>query len=378
LNAYDYRHRRFRKETQTAVHFYVWDGWNLAAETVSNKLTSAVYADLYTWGTDLSGTLQGAGGVGGLLAVTRVSASSVQTFFPCYDANGNVTEYVDASGTVRARYEYSPFGEIISRSGDLADTFTHRFSTKPYDAETSFVVFQQRTYISAFGCWASRDPLDERGGLNLHGILDNKTINLYDFLGLLATVTAITDITDKDDWKIWELFFGLVPVSSGEIRIMATVSSPDDFINLLLTTYVLHGEISRVNLSGHGLAGGTGALASTKSIDLSRFTEQQKTTIQKVLAPNAEIFVYSCNAASGVRYFTSQSAADDLQTCIHAKDGLCAAGPDMGQYWNPSSNKIVAYFERLSSGWTRFTPQAKPKCAKTDSSVEIKFITEGN
>jgi hypothetical protein len=205
----------------------------------------------------------------------------------------------------------------------------------------------------------------------------NNPINVYDFLGLSAMVTAITDKTANDDWAVWELFFGLVPINAGEIRVMATVSSPDDFINLLQTTYVLHGEITRVNLSGHGLSSGTGALASTRRIDLSRLTEQQRATIRKVLAPNAGIFVYSCNAASGTRYFTSQSAANLLQTCIHAKDGLCAAGPDMGQYWNPSSNKVVAYFERLKSGWVRFTPKTKHKCDKDESSVEIKFITEG-
>jgi YD repeat-containing protein len=86
---------------------------------VVDAQTGATNVTRYLWGPDLSGTLQGAGGVGGLLAVIR----SDGTFFPCYDANGNVTDYVDANGTVRAHYEYSPFGETIAQSGDLADTF---------------------------------------------------------------------------------------------------------------------------------------------------------------------------------------------------------------------------------------------------------------
>ena len=124
---------------------YVWDGYNIAAEIVIDEVTSATNVTYYTWGLDLSGTLQGAGGVGGLLAVTTADLDqpdSLTTYYPCYDANGNITEYVDAAGNIRAHYEYSPFGEIVVQSGDLADTFTHRFSTKPFDAETSLVMYQ--------------------------------------------------------------------------------------------------------------------------------------------------------------------------------------------------------------------------------------------
>ena len=43
---------------------------------------------------DLSGTLDGAGGVGGLLA-TEVGGV---WYFPLYDNNGNVTDYVSETG----------------------------------------------------------------------------------------------------------------------------------------------------------------------------------------------------------------------------------------------------------------------------------------
>jgi RHS repeat-associated protein len=159
---------------------YVWDGYNIAAEIVVDEVTPSTNVTYYTWGLDLSGTLQGAGGVGGLLAVVR----SDGTFFPCYDANGNITEYVDGSGEIRAHYEYSPFGETIAQSGDLADTFTHRFSTKPFDAETSLVMYQLRPYAPGLGRWMSRDPIGERGGLNEYGFVGNDPANGRDYLGL--------------------------------------------------------------------------------------------------------------------------------------------------------------------------------------------------
>ena len=53
----------------------------------------------YFWGNDLSGTEQGAGGVGGLVAVSVDGAF----FTPCYDHNGNIVCYVSESGTIAAQ-----------------------------------------------------------------------------------------------------------------------------------------------------------------------------------------------------------------------------------------------------------------------------------
>ena len=69
---------------------------------------SPTFTKTNTWGADLSGSMQGAGGVGGLLAVT----DSTGTYYPTYDGNGNVSEYLDTTGTFVAHYEYDPFGRI--------------------------------------------------------------------------------------------------------------------------------------------------------------------------------------------------------------------------------------------------------------------------
>ena len=130
-NSYDYRHRRGRKATPAAVRDMVYDGWNLIQETVTHTNGTSSLSHNY-WGLDLSGTLQGAGGVGGLLAV-KIGG---QLYFPFYDNNGNIAEYVDALGNIRAHYEYSPFGETVAQTGDLADTFPHRFSTKYYGSSS--------------------------------------------------------------------------------------------------------------------------------------------------------------------------------------------------------------------------------------------------
>ena len=79
----------------------------------------------YAWGLDLSGTMDEAGGVGGLLWVNDASTINSQpsTHFVSYDGNGNVTALVDAgSGNETARYEYGPFGDLTKRGRFLVLT----------------------------------------------------------------------------------------------------------------------------------------------------------------------------------------------------------------------------------------------------------------
>ena len=130
----------------------------------------------YYWGKDLSGTLQGAGGVGGLLYETIDGV----IYIPCYDNNGNVTKYVDENGNIVASYTYDAFGALIAKSGPLADVFRHRFSTKYYDAETGLYYYGYRFYHPTFMRWLTEDPIAEDGGLNLYGFCGNNPVCRYD------------------------------------------------------------------------------------------------------------------------------------------------------------------------------------------------------
>jgi RHS repeat-associated protein len=102
--------------------------------------------------------------VGGLLSVILPGETPVETF-AVYDANGNVTEYVNASGATVAHYEYDPFGGISRQTGALADEFPHRFSTKYLDSETGLVYYGYRYYSPELGRWLSRDPLADHASL---------------------------------------------------------------------------------------------------------------------------------------------------------------------------------------------------------------------
>ena len=202
LNTYDYRRRRTSKTVQRLystippppappigveewqtleTRTFVYDDWNLIHETIyaiEGSITNIAEVQ-YFWGLDLSDTLQGAGGVGGLLAVSR----NGQFYFPTFDNNGNVTKCIDESGNVVAAYEYDDFGRYISQTGSLADFFRHRFSTKYYDPETGLYYYGYRFYSPDCRIWLNRDPIGELGGVNLYVICRNASSIYYDDIG---------------------------------------------------------------------------------------------------------------------------------------------------------------------------------------------------
>ena len=121
----------------------------------------------YVWGLDLSGTMDGAGGVGGLLWVTlhTASAAAAGTHFCAYDGNGNIVALSAASdGSGAARYEYGPFGESIRITGPAANQNPFRFSTKRTDPTTDLVLYEYRVYNASTARWLSKDPIGELGG----------------------------------------------------------------------------------------------------------------------------------------------------------------------------------------------------------------------
>ena len=181
---YDVQSRRIAKSVTTGgsagpTTLYLYDNWNRIAEYTG---TTPTLAKTYLWGLDLSGSTQGAGGVGGLLAVSEISNSPISNFYPTFDGNGNVSEYLTSAATFAAHFEYDPFGNTVVNT-DSAELFTYRFSTKPLDSETGLYYYGYRYYDPVTGRWPSRDPIEEQGGKNLYVFVRNCVTDRWDILG---------------------------------------------------------------------------------------------------------------------------------------------------------------------------------------------------
>ncbi|KJV05966.1 RHS repeat domain-containing protein [Methylocucumis oryzae] len=106
-----------------------------------------------------------------------------------YDDNGNVMALIDDAQNIVAQYSYSPFGQLQTATGPLADQ-PMRFSTKYYDPETGLSDFGYRFYRADVGKWLTRDPIGEAGGINLYGFVENNPVNFIDSYGY------------KSDWRL--------------------------------------------------------------------------------------------------------------------------------------------------------------------------------
>ncbi|HEY5912544.1 MAG TPA: RHS repeat-associated core domain-containing protein [Verrucomicrobiae bacterium] len=214
---YDWRGRRIVKKigpigsgTPTNIVKFLYDGWNLLA-TLNSLLATL---NSFTWGLDLSGSLQGAGGVGGLLSVWDSSSLNNQpsTHFVAYDGNGNVSALVNAANAVAvAQYAYGPFGEVLRATGPVAKANPFRFSTKYQDDGTDLLYYGYRYYSAGTGRWNSKDPILENGGINLYCFLRNNSVVSVDADGrynvrVLRKLNLICG-----GWSVDWIFEGQVP-----------------------------------------------------------------------------------------------------------------------------------------------------------------------
>ena len=191
---YDSLGRRVRRDFWTLVGAgvladrwsYVYDGWNIVAEIIFDSHMR----NGYVWGLDVSGSEEGAGGVGGLLFILN-SYGGLKSHSPTYDGNGNVTTLVriddiaSKAGDLSGRYEYDPYGNElvmpvsaseIFESDYAAETNPFRFSTKYKDIWIGHYYFGYRYYNPSTGNWLSRDPIEEQGGSNVYGYVGNEPV----------------------------------------------------------------------------------------------------------------------------------------------------------------------------------------------------------
>ena len=194
-NVYDGKmRRRIRKE-------YAWQNssWTLTAEVryiYADKLVLQERDGLnnplitYTRGRDISGTLDQAGGVGGLLARTenwKMNGDYLGSAHAYYhaDGNGNITTLIDTNQNIVARYSYDPFGNPSQASGPLAEANIYRYSSKEAHDPSGLVYYLYRFYDPGLQRWLNRDPIMERGGNNYYAFCLNSPISAIDPYGLV-------------------------------------------------------------------------------------------------------------------------------------------------------------------------------------------------
>ena len=201
VHAYDALGRRVR----TMVEAYVGGQWTAFSTTERDFLgrlplgieTSFVGGSSKSWrflrGPDASGTLEGAGGARGVLAVLK-DASSWKAV--AADTLGNVLALAGTGGDFTRR-TFDPWGNPLTRdaSGSLrASTLQERradydalplaWASQEVDPDTGLTHYHFREYSPSLGGWLTRDPIGLAGGyLNLRSYLGNRPVDALDVWG---------------------------------------------------------------------------------------------------------------------------------------------------------------------------------------------------
>ena len=192
--AYDYMGRRIEKKVSSkgVLSFYSWslekhykfayDGYKLIA--IYDAANNNALLMTFTWQPESAG-----------LDVPVSMTCDGNTYYYVTDGNKNVTGLLDQAGTRVAEYVYGPFGQLLSAEGELADVNPFRFSSEYADDETGLVYYNYRYYSPQLGRWTKRDPIEEKGGVNLYNMCNNSTITNMDLLGFFLLVSDLENPT---------------------------------------------------------------------------------------------------------------------------------------------------------------------------------------
>ncbi|WP_176012867.1 RHS repeat domain-containing protein [Victivallis sp. Marseille-Q1083] len=192
---YDYNGRRFSKKVYaksggnwvlSKESLFVYDNFKQIAEfTVSGG--AKTLAKSYVWQPETSGDFD--------VPLWQKVDGNVYTCV--VDGNKNVRRLLNTAGTEVANYDYDPFGGVTA-SGTASAGNPFRFSSEFLDEETGLVYYNYRYYSPTLGRWISRDPIGEKGGLNLYGFIRNSIPLLTDKQGLkVAEGCCGVDVTAK-------------------------------------------------------------------------------------------------------------------------------------------------------------------------------------
>ena len=177
---YDGLTRRTTREVSGVTwHSYYSDAWRPLEERKNAETTAALS---YLWGArhrdDLVRRDRAVGGT--TLNETRYV---LMDYF-------SAAAIADEDGEVKERYAYSAFGVRRVLAPEFAPRptsecgFEFGFQGQFLDTESGLMNYGYRYYSPNLGRWLSKDPIGERGGINLYGFVSNSPTVSIDRNGL--------------------------------------------------------------------------------------------------------------------------------------------------------------------------------------------------
>ena len=222
--------------TETVTHDYLTQNGKVVRETITTSMDTTTLDFFY----DESGRP--------FAFNYSIDGDTASTYYYILNLQGDVVQIIDANGVMQAEYIYSPWGEIISAEGDLAEINPLRYRGYYYDSETGFYYLQSRYYdpenhrfINA-DTYASTDSGDAIA-CNMFAYCQNNPVMLGDENGEIA------------GWLVRAIVGAAVGAITGAISALVTGGSAKDVLSSAAVGFVTG-----------GIVGATGSMKAGKIV----------------------------------------------------------------------------------------------------------------
>ena len=172
--------------TETVTHEYLTQSGKVVRETITTSMDTTTLDFFY----DESGRP--------FAFNYSVDGSDFETYYYILNLQGDVVQIIDANGVMQAEYVYSPWGEIVSAEGDLAEINPLRYRGYYYDSETGFYYLQSRYYDPENHRFINADSYASTGqgflGVNMFAYCNNLPVILHDSNGEFPSLLIVIPI----------------------------------------------------------------------------------------------------------------------------------------------------------------------------------------
>ncbi|MBS1955293.1 MAG: LysM peptidoglycan-binding domain-containing protein [Cyanobacteria bacterium SZAS-4] len=173
---------------------FVYDGLSRNVSIVETTAGSVTSTKQFVWAMDKMRTFKACEERDGTGTLTkkffnRGQMNSATKYFYDLDHLGSVRELMDNSGVTQAQYAFDPYGRVTKISETVGSDFG--YAGYYLHARSGLNLTRTRSYSSGLGRWINRDPLTERGGVNLYDYVSNYPVGYTDSSGLQGAGVSI-------------------------------------------------------------------------------------------------------------------------------------------------------------------------------------------
>ena len=172
--------------TETVTHEYLTQSGKVVRETITTSMDTTTLDFFY----DESGRP--------FAFNYTPEGSTPNTYYYILNLQGDVVQIIDEGGVMQAEYIYSPWGEVISAEGDLAEINPLRYRGYYYDSETGFYYLQSRYYDPTNRRFINADSYASTGqgflGVNMFAYCNNLPVILHDSNGEFPSLLIVIPI----------------------------------------------------------------------------------------------------------------------------------------------------------------------------------------